>query len=60
MSAANPTLPFPVQLSNSVRLDPILLGATLSLLLGGLVVLGATGTVRRDLARASGMTTLAP
>jgi cell division protein FtsW len=41
MSAANPTLPFPVQLSNSVRLDPILLGATLSLLLGGLVVLAS-------------------
>lgn len=41
MSAANPTLPFPVQLSNSFRLDPILLGATLSLLLGGLVVLAS-------------------
>ena len=41
MSAANPTLPFPVQLSNSVRLDPVLLGATLSLLLGGLVVLAS-------------------
>lgn len=41
MSAASPTLPFPVQLSNSVRLDPVLLGATLSLLLGGLVVLAS-------------------
>ena len=41
MSAANPTLPFPVQLSSSVRLDPVLLGATLSLLLGGLVVLAS-------------------
>ena len=41
MSAANPTLPFPVQLSSSIRLDPVLLGATLSLLLGGLVVLAS-------------------
>jgi len=29
-------------------------------IVGGLVVLGATGTVRRDLARAGGITNLTP
>jgi cell division protein FtsW len=41
MSVSSPTMPFPVQLRNPIRLDPVLLGLTLSLLLGGLVVLAS-------------------
>ena len=41
MSIGSATMPFPVQLKNPIRIDPVLLGITLTLLLGGLVVLAS-------------------
>lgn len=41
MSIGSATMPFPVQLKNPIRIDPVLLGLTLTLLLGGLVVLAS-------------------
>lgn len=41
MSAHNITMPFPAQLRTSLRIDPVLFGIALSLLLGGLVILAS-------------------
>jgi MFS family permease len=53
-------LPLVGFLSDRFGLDRAILLLPSVVIVGGLVVLGATGTVRRDLARASGITTLAP
>ena len=41
MTARSATMPFPVQLRNPIRMDSIMLGLSLTLLLGGLVVLAS-------------------
>ena len=41
MTTGNVTKPFPVQLSNAIRVDSVLLGVSVSLLLGGLIILAS-------------------
>ena len=41
MSVGGRTMPFPARLRNPLRLDPVLLGITLTLLFGGLIVLAS-------------------
>jgi cell division protein FtsW len=48
MSSGNATMPFPVQLRNPVRLDPVLLTVALTLLLGGLVILASASIATAD------------
>jgi len=48
MTAANTTMPFPVRLRIPVRIDPVLLGITLTLLLGGLVILASASIATAD------------
>ena len=48
MTTGNATMPFPVELRNPIRLDPVLLAVTLVLLLGGLVVLASASIATAD------------
>ena len=48
MSIGSATMPFPVQLKNPIRIDPVLLGITLTLLFGGLVVLASASISTAD------------
>ena len=48
MSTGSTTMPFPVQLRNPVRIDPILLAVALTLLLGGLVILASASISTAD------------
>jgi len=48
MTVGSATMPFPVQLKNPIRIDPVLLGITLSLLLGGLVILASASIATAD------------
>jgi len=48
MSIGSATMPFPVQLKNPIRIDPVLLGITLTLLLGGLVILASASISTAD------------
>jgi cell division protein FtsW len=41
MNVSSATMPFPVKLRNPIRIDPVLLGIALTLLLGGLVILAS-------------------
>ncbi len=44
----NAIMPFPVKLKNPIRLDPVLLGLSLALLLGGLVILASASIAVAD------------
>jgi cell division protein FtsW len=48
MSASSRTAPFPAQLKHPIRLDPVLLGITLTLLFGGLVILASASISTAD------------
>jgi cell division protein FtsW len=48
MTVGSATMPFPVQLKNPIRIDPVLLGIMLSLLLGGLVILASASIATAD------------
>jgi cell division protein FtsW len=48
MSISSATMPFPVQLRNPIRIDPVLLGITLTLLLGGMVILASASISTAD------------
>lgn len=48
MTLASATMPFPAQLRTSIRIDPVLLGITLTLLLGGLVILASASISTAD------------
>ena len=48
MNVGSATMPFPVRLKNPIRIDPVLLGITLTLLLGGLVVLASASISTAD------------
>ena len=48
MTIGSATMPFPVRLRNPIRIDPVLLGITLTLLLGGLVILASASISTAD------------
>ncbi len=48
MSAHNITMPFPARLRSPLKLDPVLLGTALALLLGGLVILASASVAVSD------------
>ena len=48
MSTGSASMPFPVQLKNPVRIDPVLLTVALALLFGGLVVLASASISTAD------------
>jgi cell division protein FtsW len=48
MTTNSATMPFPVALKNPIRIDPVLLGIALTLLLGGLVVLASASISTAD------------
>ena len=48
MSNENATMPFPIQLREPIRIDPVLLAVSLALLLGGLVVLASASIATAD------------
>jgi cell division protein FtsW len=48
MTLGNATMPFPVQLRNPIRIDPVLLGVVLTLLFGGLVILASASIATAD------------
>jgi len=48
MTTRNATMPFPVRLKTELKLDPVLLGIVLTLLLGGLVILASASITISD------------
>ena len=48
MSSGSTTMPFPVQLRNPVRIEPVMLTVALTLLLGGLVILASASISMAD------------
>ncbi len=48
MTTKNATMPFPVRLKTELKLDPVLLGIVLTLLLGGLVILASASITISD------------
>ena len=48
MNIGNVTMPFPVQLRDPIRIDPVLLAVSLTLLLGGMIILASASIATAD------------
>jgi cell division protein FtsW len=48
VNIGNVTMPFPVQLRDPIRIDPVLLAVSLALLLGGMVILASASIATAD------------